>query len=139
MTQATAQKIFTYQTIIREFHLDTFGHVNNAIYLQLFEEARWDYITEAGFGLERVHHDQMGPVVLEALIKYRKELKLREKIIIETKFVGMMNRLSFTLEQFIKNEEGKIAATLTITLGILDFKKRKLVTPPQNWLEAMGF
>lgn len=131
-------KIFTYQTLIREFHLDTFGHVNNAVYLQLFEEARWEYITIAGYGVEKVHQDKIGPVALEALIKYRKELKLREKITIETRFAGRANRLSFFLEQVIKNEEGKVAATLTITLGIMDFKARKLISPPQDWLKAMG-
>lgn len=131
-------KVFTYQTLIREFHLDTFGHVNNAVYLQLFEEARWEYITIAGYGVEKVHRDQIGPVALEATIKYRKELKLREKITIETRFASRPNRLSFILEQAIKNEEGKIAATLVITLGIMDFKARKLMTPPQDWLKAMG-
>lgn len=131
-------KVFTYQTLIREFHLDTFGHVNNAVYLQLFEEARWEYITLAGYGVEKVHHDQIGPVALEATIKYRKELKLREKITIETRFASRPNRLSFVLEQAIKNEEGKIAATLVITLGIMDFKARKLINPPQDWLNAMG-
>lgn len=130
--------VFNYQTLIREFHLDTFGHVNNAVYLQLFEEARWEYITVAGYGLERVHAEQIGPVALEASIKYKKELKLREKITIETRFAGRPNRLSFILEQAIKKEDGKVAATLSITLAIMDFKARKLIAPPEGWLKAMG-
>ena len=47
--------IFVYYLIIRESHLDTFGHLNNATYLQLFEEARWDYITNRGFGVWSTH------------------------------------------------------------------------------------
>ena len=35
-------KVFTYPLLIKETYLDTFGHVNNATYLTLFEEARWD-------------------------------------------------------------------------------------------------
>ena len=45
---------FVYETLIRESHLDTFGHVNNATYLQLYEEARWELITRNGYGLAKV-------------------------------------------------------------------------------------
>ena len=41
-------KIFTYEMLIKEKHLDTFGHVNNATYFELLEEARWDFITNNG-------------------------------------------------------------------------------------------
>lgn len=33
--------IHEYPVVIREHHLDTFGHVNNAAYLDILEEARW--------------------------------------------------------------------------------------------------
>ena len=46
--------IFRYPLTILEKHLDSFGHVNNATYLHLYEEARWDFITKRGFGLARV-------------------------------------------------------------------------------------
>ncbi len=49
-----ANRVFEQATVIREQHLDTFGHVNNARYLELFEQARWDFITDNGFGLEQV-------------------------------------------------------------------------------------
>ena len=32
--------IYEYDKTILEQHLDTFGHVNNAVYLSLYEEAR---------------------------------------------------------------------------------------------------
>ncbi len=42
----------SYDVLILESHLDTFGHVNNAAYLTLFEESRWDFITKNGYGLK---------------------------------------------------------------------------------------
>jgi acyl-CoA thioester hydrolase len=45
-------KIHTYPLTIKETYLDTFGHVNNAMYLALLEEARWDLITTNGYGLK---------------------------------------------------------------------------------------
>ena len=46
-------RVHDYQLVIREQHLDTFGHVNNAKYLEILEEARWDLITGNGYGLMR--------------------------------------------------------------------------------------
>ena len=46
--------MFSYKVKIRESHLDTLGHVNNAVYLVLFEEARWAYfLTEHNFQWEK--------------------------------------------------------------------------------------
>jgi hypothetical protein len=59
----------TYELLIHEQHLDTFGHVKNTAYLQILEEARWDLITRNGYGLEEVHRRRIGPVVLEARLR----------------------------------------------------------------------
>ncbi len=72
--------VHEYSLLIRESHLDTFNHVNNAQYLTLFEEARWQVITERGFGLKEIQQSGTGPVVLEASLRFKREIKLREKI-----------------------------------------------------------
>ena len=46
--------VHEYELLIHEAHLDTFGHVNNAKYLEVLEEARWDFITRNGYGLDEV-------------------------------------------------------------------------------------
>ncbi len=42
-----------YPVTIRETHIDSLGHVNNAVYLTLFEEARWEWITAGGYNPSR--------------------------------------------------------------------------------------
>jgi acyl-CoA thioester hydrolase len=73
-----------YTTQILEGHLDTFGHVNNARYLDLLEEARWQWITDNGFGLAEIQRHKLGPTILEIDIKFRRELQNRERITIRT-------------------------------------------------------
>ena len=77
-------KIHEYEVLIKESNLDTFGHVNNAVYLELFEEARWDLVTKNGYGLKEVLERKVGPIILEINIRFMKEIGLREKIKIET-------------------------------------------------------
>src|SRR4051812_17059272 len=104
-----SDKVFEYETVIREGHLDTLGHVNNAVYLDLFEEARWDLITQGGYGLEEVKKRQKGPVILEVNVKFRKELHLREKILIRTRVLEMGSKIG-RLEQILLNEAGEHSA-----------------------------
>ena len=52
--------MFSYELLIREQHLDSYGHVNNATYVSLFEEARWELITRKGYGYQHVHKIGLG-------------------------------------------------------------------------------
>ena len=125
-----------YKTLIRERHLDSFGHVNNAQYSVLFEEARWEMISARGYDLKSVHETQVGTVILESTIRFKRELRLREEIRIQTKVVALSRKI-ITLRHLILKETGEIAAEATFTLGCFDLKERKLRTPTPDWLAAV--
>ena len=127
----------SYEVIIRESHLDSFGHVNNAAYLTLFEEARWDFITRNGYGLKKVQELQQGPVVLELGIKFRKEITLREKIKITLELLDYKGKISHFKQEMIK-EDGAVATELTLTFGLFDLKTRRLIEPTPEWKKAIG-
>ena len=128
----------TYEVVIRESHLDTFGHVNNAAYLVLFEEARWEFITRNGYGLKTVQELQLGPVVLDLSMKFRRELTLREKVKITNVSQEPKGKISKFRQEMIK-EDGVLAAELDLTFGLFDLKARRLVDPTPEWRKALGF
>lgn len=129
---------FEYPVTILEKHLDTFGHVNNAIYLSLYEEARWDFITKGGFGLAEIQKKKIGPVVLELNIKFTAELKNREDIVIHSKVLGMKNALVMEMEQSMVKTDGTVASIMNISFGLFDLKERKLIPPTPEWKKAIG-
>ncbi len=129
-------KVHEYETQIRERHLDTFGHVNNAQYMVLLEEARWEMITSRGYGLAKVHENSVGTVVLECSIRFRKELKLRELIRIRTK-IDSATRMMITLSHQILKEDGVVAAEAKFLMGCFDLKERKLISPTSEWISAV--
>jgi acyl-CoA thioester hydrolase len=130
--------IFEYDVQIKEIHLDSFGHVNNAVYVQLYEEARWDFITKNGFGLEVIQRDQVGPVLLDLQVRFKREIKNREFIKIQSQAREIISSKIILLEQKMINSFGKIASEALFTVGFFDMKERKLITPPQEWLAAVG-
>lgn len=130
--------IFEYDVLIKEMHLDSFGHVNNAAYVMLYEEARWDFITKNGFGLDYILEHQVGPVILDLKVRFKRELKNRESIKILSKTVEIISPKVMVLEQSMIKSDGKIASEASFTVGFFDMKTRKLIDASPEWLKAVG-
>lgn len=129
--------MYTYTKTIIESDLDFLGHVNNARYMSLLEEARWDHAHHHGMKLTDIKKHQLGFVVLRADLQFKKELTNRENIQIETTFSPQAAKV-MTMQQIIRKENGEIACIGDITYGVMDIRTRKLVFPPALWLQMIG-
>jgi acyl-CoA thioester hydrolase len=126
-----------YEVLIRESHVDSLGHMNNATYLALYEEARWQLITERGFGFKEIQKIQQGPVILDVTVRFLKEIRLREKIAITTELVKYEGKVGQLKQQMVK-EDGSVASEALFTFGLFDMKLRKLIDPTEAWQKAVG-
>src|SRR3954470_11231672 len=88
--------------VISEAHLDSFGHLNNARYLELFEQARWDLITERGYGMETILRARAGPTILEVNLRFLRELKPRETIVIRSELVSYERKVGKMRQQMLQ-------------------------------------
>ena len=129
--------LFSYPVTIKEFHLDTFGHVNNAKYLELYEEARWELITVNGYGLKTCIEKQIGPIILSVELQFKKEMRNREKVVIHSYAYDYVGKIS-KIKQVIVKENGEEASSAVFTFGLFDMKARKLILPTPEWLKAIG-
>ena len=128
---------FFYSATVLDSHLDVFGHMNNAVYLELYEKARWKMITKNGYGLAEVQELQQGPIILDVHCKFLKELRLYDVIRIscQTKELGKAYAL---FEQTMFNEKEELCSQAIFKFALFDLKKRKLVPPTERWLRAIG-
>lgn len=123
--------------VISEAHLDSFGHLNNARYLELFEQARWDLITERGFGIEEIKRTRTGPTILEITLRFMRELAPRDAIVIRTEMLSYERKIGKLRQQMVK-ADGSVACEAVFTIGLFDVERRKLVEPTPAWLKAIG-
>ena len=130
-------KIFDYRFQVKEQYLDSFGHVNNAAYLTLYEEARWQLITENGYGLAVVQEKKKGPVVLDVSIRFKRELLNREFVTIRSQTESVSGKI-MRMKQTMVKDNGEIASEAIFTFGVIDMEKRRLIEPPVEWLRAIG-
>ena len=127
----------TYDFVVQETHLDSFGHMNNSVYLELFENARWDFIDKRGFGYKHIHSIQIGPTILEIQLKFKKEVKLRMKVRIESQMLSQEGKVGELLQE-MRDENGELLTEMKMKMGLFDMKARRLIAPTPEWLRAIG-
>ncbi len=76
---------YEYHFEVRGYELDSFGHVNNAVYLNYYEQARWLIMKELGL-LDYFKNTEGFLVVIKAELKFVKELQLLEKAVVNTTY-----------------------------------------------------
>lgn len=128
---------FSYPIKIRERHLDTFGHVNNATYLEIFEEARWEIINSRGYGIDTIKTSGLGPVILEVNIKFLKEMRLHDQINVKSMPESYRGKIG-VFKQWMENDKGEVCCEATFTIGLFDLSQRRLVVPTEEWMNAIG-
>lgn len=74
---------YRFKTEVRGYELDSYGHVNNAVYINYTEQARWKILSEAGL-LNNFLDRGLLLVVTETNIRYMRELKLFNEIEVVT-------------------------------------------------------
>lgn len=128
--------IHYYPLLIKESHLDAFMHMNNATYLTILEEARWDLITNNGYGLEKILATGIGPTILEVKISFLKEIRLRDEVIIETKVISYEKKICIIEHRILRGND--VCCTAELKVGLFSLAERKLIPPTPEWLHAIG-
>jgi acyl-CoA thioester hydrolase len=129
--------MFSVPITVRGYELDTQGHLNQAVYLQYSEHARWELLRAAGIPQDKLIAGGVGPVVLEANIKYLRELRGGDLVDVTCSFEWGGGKTFKLLQQIVK-EDGTVAAEIVVIGGILDLVARRLVADPAERLAAIA-
>ncbi|MFF0115023.1 acyl-CoA thioesterase [Streptomyces prasinus] len=121
---------FSVRVTVRGYETDVQGHLNQAVYLNYAEHARWELLHEAGLTQAVLAARGVGPVVLETTIRYRRELLAGEEVEVTCAFSWGTGK-TFRVEQTITKADGTVSAEITGVGGVLDLERRKLLPSPQ--------
>lgn len=89
------------EILVRGYELDSYGHVNHAVYLNYLEHARWEAMREAGITLETMRDWGAWAVVGGLEISYLRPCFLGDRLEVATEAVER-TRTSFTVSQEIR-------------------------------------
>jgi acyl-CoA thioesterase FadM len=115
--------------------LDLLGHVNNGVYFQLMDLARVDFLLRTGYWKKFKQRDWF-PVAAAETIQFHSNLRLLQKFVIETRWIGVEARTFFISQRVFRDRERPPVAEAVIR-GLLVSRKGGTV-PMSAMLEAAG-
>ncbi len=128
---------FSVRIKVRGYELDTQGHLNWAEYLHYAEHARWEFLAAAGITQDALIATGFGPVVLDVSVRFRRELRGGDEVDVSCAFVFEGGK-TFQIVQDFRRPDGRVAATLSSTTGLLDLAERRLADEPDKHFRALA-
>lgn len=122
---------------VRGYELDVLGHVNQAVYLQYAEHARWECMRAAGISVDDMRASGVLPVVLETTIRYLRELGHGDEVDVTCGFIWGEGK-TFQVVQRVQRADGTLSAEITGVGGLLDLDQRRLVADPAARWRALA-
>jgi acyl-CoA thioester hydrolase len=128
---------FAVPVTVRGYETDVQGHLNQAVYVNYAEHARWSLLQAAGISQAGLVAKGVGPVALETTIRYKRELLAGDEVEVTCGFDWGEGK-TFRIEQTIRKTDGTVAAEITAVGGLMDLRERKLVGDPKEYFRALA-
>lgn len=127
--------MFEYSFNVRGYELDSYGHANHAVYLNYFEQARWEMFRQAGL-TEKIKEENIFPVVIEVNVRYSLEVNLFDEMVIRTDVVKEAPYLVFRHKMYFRGTRKKACSA---NVKIIFTEDHKLVRDiPEDIMEKLG-
>ena len=121
---------------VRGYHLDLFGHVNNARYLEFLEEGRWAAFEEKA-DIQQLAMKGYVFTVVNININYRRPALMNQVLRVETA-IARFNRRNAVIHQDVKlKESDALIADADVTFVIVDGKTQKAAVLEGDLLEVL--
>jgi len=127
---------FSTELVVRSYEMDSFGHVNNAVYLNYLEAARCDCLNQVGLSFNDFARWGAIPVVAEAHLHYKAPAYADDVLIVKTT-MAELRRASFVMRFEIEKKDGTrvLSAEMEFLFLTPDGKPTRI---PAAFSEAFG-
>ena len=117
---------FRTEIKVRGYHADFYGHVNNARYLEFFEEDRWAQL-ESKIDLTEWARQGLIFLVVNINVNYRKAVSVGETLVVRTGLEQVGKRSVVLKQEIFVKESMALAADALVTFVIADRSGRAVV------------
>ncbi|WP_306643752.1 acyl-CoA thioesterase [Sanyastnella coralliicola] len=129
-----------YQVEIRFADIDVMGHVNNAVYLSYFEQARISFFNEL-VGKDWDWYE-LGILLARNEIDYKQPVLMSDHVIIRTRCEHVGNTSLVFAYDIYRTPKGQTEATIAAqgksVLVCFDYKKQQKIEVPAEWKERLA-
>lgn len=125
-------KVYSLEFEVRDYELDQYGVVNNAVYLNYLEHARHQFLHEVGIDPAAVARSGRSLALAEIHVRYRGPLRSRERFRVQV-YIGEMRGARVGIEQRIVSEpHGRAVLEAHAVAVFLDEQGRPQRVTPEH-------
>ncbi len=121
---------------VRWADCDFNGHMRHSAFNDYGAHIRVSMFSEYGLPIEKLMHERIGPVLFREETKFYRELRLNEMFKVDCEIVTMRrNGKIWSMHHHFYNVNNELAAEITVEGAWIDLDKRKVMTPPPEYVE----
>ncbi|MBF57326.1 acyl-CoA thioesterase [Halomonas sp. FeN2] len=122
---------------VRGYHLDGYGHVNNARYLEFMEEGRWDFFDQHPEMIKELHQAGRAFVVVNLNIDYLAAARQGDDLEVMTGIIDVGERSGLCHHRIVR-KDGTVIARADLTFVLLDMRANKAAAIEGEVREALA-
>ena len=122
---------------VRSYEMDSFGHVNNATYLNYLEFARCEYMHQRNLSFNDFQKWKKYPYVIKTEITYRSAARADDILEIKGK-ISLWKRSSFIIQYEIWNTTTDKLCALSEMAFVFVNGQEKVIAIPEEFKNAMS-
>jgi len=123
---------------VRTYELDSFGHVNNAVYLNYIEEARSEYLRSVGLSFHDFARHNVQLVIIEAHIRYLSPARYGDVVVVAGRFRDVKAASLVVDYRLTEQASGRLLATAETRGAFISPQTGKPIRAPQVFRDAFG-
>ena len=123
---------------VRTYELDSFGHVNNSVYLNYLEEARSEFLKQMGVSFHDFARLGVQLVIVESYVKYVSAARYGDQITIAGKIRGITAVAAYIDYTLTETGSGRLIATAWTRGAFVSAESGRPTRAPQEFKEAFA-
>ena len=120
---------------VQSTHVDLFGHVNHARYLEFMEWGRFAWSAHHGFPITQMVEEGYGPAIIKAEIRWRRECRFGDTLRVTVQPVSARRGIGRLYQEIWRGTELVCDAELTFVM--FDLRKRQARELPEVFLRLL--
>ncbi|HEX9843363.1 MAG TPA: thioesterase family protein [bacterium] len=125
-------QVFRLDMLVRDYELDQYGVVNNAVYLNYLEHARHEFLHGVGIDPAAVARSGSALALSEIHVRYRSSLRSRERFAVEIT-IGEVRGARLAIHQrIVATDDGRTVLEAQAVAVFLDANGRPRRVAPEH-------
>jgi len=131
------KELFEAYLKVRTYECDSYGHVNNAVYLNYLEYGRMELLGAKGLSLERIKKKGVFIVIRRVEIDYKATAREGDELVVRTYLKGYTKMKGIFCQEILKKSDQTALVKANVTWVFTNLNGR-LVPIPEFFRNVLG-